>query len=72
MTIERRMSVKTPEELLRAVVGAEDAGIQHAETCRVCSYNPHGKCDEGMRLAMDSIEALLDAKIWCDQTPVGV
>jgi hypothetical protein len=53
--------VKSAVDLLRAVVDAEDAGIQHAELCQI---GARVNCSDGLQLAMTSVEAMLEAKVW--------
>jgi hypothetical protein len=56
--------VKSAVDLLRAVVDAEDAGIQHAEQCVLCQIGARVNCSDGLQLAMTSVEAMLEAKVW--------
>lgn len=55
------------EQLLEAIVSAEDAGLEHAEACIVCRTSlSKSECPTATSIAMESIVALLDAKMYLD------
>jgi hypothetical protein len=51
-------------QLLSKLIRAEDLGVKHAEICNQCREGT--LCATAVDLAMDSIEALLSAKVFLD------
>lgn len=58
-----------PEELLDALVAAEELSVEHWETCEDCEIAP---CQTAVGLIQRSAQRMLEAKIWLDRRPPRV